>query len=721
MKRIRNIAIGGIQTKIFNLILTTVLLMALISGIVFIYHSRMLSELATESGQKQTQAFGDTTASVMDEVITTTMGRSNRAEAQLVDDMFKEAANRVSFLADYAEEILTHPDKYSPKPYEGPNPEDDGYWTAKVIYADGVNADDPAVASRVGLLANLSEVMISLCPSTGAANAYIAIPEGVHLSVSDNSSSWFENGQVSSYDPRTRTWYQQAVEEGGLTFTDGGWDANTGAYCVECAKPVYGPDGSLEAVVGTDVYLYRIQQVLQDSATEGGYQLFVNGKGRAVLGPQAQLFPMVLSDRMADLRESRNKLIAQVVSEALAGHDTGVLTGDLYNGSYYIAASPIETTGWVLVSAYSKEIVNRPAVLLKEKNSEIQAEAAQIYREKTGKSRLTAVILLLLTVAAMLAGALILGKRIVKPLNTITERISELREGNMEFKMDDAYRTGDEVEELAQSFATISHKTVQYVETVKQVTAEKERIGAELALANQIQAAMLPHIVPAFPDRTDFDIIGSMKPAKEVGGDFYDYFLIDDDHLCMVMADVSGKGVPAALFMMASKIILQSVAKLGASPAQALAKTNEAICSNNEAEMFVTVWLGILELSTGKLTAANAGHEYPVFKMPGEPFKMYKDKHGFVIGGMEGVSYTEYEVFLKPGSKIFVYTDGVPEATDENQVLFGTERMIEALNAKPDLAPAETLDNIHEAVDAFVGDAEQFDDLTMMCLEYKGK
>ena len=320
----------------------------------------------------------------------------------------------------------------------------------------------------------------------------------------------------------------------------------------------------------------------------------------------------------------------------------------------------------------------------------------------------------------MLASALTVSKRIVRPLNTITKRISELSESNLEFKMEDAYRTGDEIEELAESFAAISHKTVLYMDKVKKVTAEKERIGAELSLATDIQAAMLPHIVPAFPDRTDFDIIGSMDPAKEVGGDFYDYYLIDDDHLCMVIADVSGKGVPAALFMMASKIILQSVAMLGRSPAEILAKTNEAICSNNEAQMFVTVWLGILELSTGKLTAANAGHEYPAFKRPDGSFELFKDKHGFVIGGMEGARYREYEVQMEPGSKLFVYTDGVPEATSAEKELFGTQRMLDALNAAPDVAPQQALKNVRRAVDGFVRDAEQFDDLTMLCMEYKG-
>ncbi len=249
---------------------------------------------------------------------------------------------------------------------------------------------------------------------------------------------------------------------------------------------------------------------------------------------------------------------------------------------------------------------------------------------------------------------------------------------------------------------------------------ESSRIETELTLASNIQADMVPNIYPAFPDRDEFDIYATMDPAKEVGGDFYDFFLIDSDHLCMVMADVSGKGVPAALFMMASKIILANNAMIGKSPAQILTDTNDAICSNNREEMFVTVWLGILEISTGKLTAANAGHEYPVVKHAGGKFEIFKDKHGFVIGGMAGAKYKEYEMTLEPGARLFLYTDGVPEATNGNNELFGMDRVLGALNENVDAGTVEMLKTVRRSVDEFVKEAEQFDDLTMLGFEYKG-
>ena len=258
------------------------------------------------------------------------------------------------------------------------------------------------------------------------------------------------------------------------------------------------------------------------------------------------------------------------------------------------------------------------------------------------------------------------------------------------------------------------------VEKKHREKAERDRVAGELHMANQIQTGVLPHEFPPFPERKEFELYATMDPAREVGGDFYDFFLTDDDHLCLVIADVSGKGIPASLFMMNTKAILKTYAMGDNSPAEVLEKTNNDICSNNIMEMFVTVWLGILEISTGKLTAANAGHEYPVLGHIGEEFSLLKDKHGFVVGGMDGVKYKDYELQLKPGDRLFVYTDGVPEATSLAEEMFGTDRMIDALNTDKYAPVEEMLRNVRRAVTEFTPGAEPFDDLTMLAMEYNG-
>ena len=249
---------------------------------------------------------------------------------------------------------------------------------------------------------------------------------------------------------------------------------------------------------------------------------------------------------------------------------------------------------------------------------------------------------------------------------------------------------------------------------------EQELIVRDLTMAREIQGSALPHTFPPFPERQEIDLFASMNPARDVGGDFYDYFFIDEDHLCLLIADVSGKGIPAAMFMMVAKRILEDSARLEHSVSEILEKTNGALYDSDQLKMFVTVWLGILELSTGRLTAANAGHEYPVLQREGGRFELLKDRHGFVIGGLPGIRYLEYQVTMRPGDKLFVYTDGLPEATAAGGEMFGTERMVEALNACPDGTPEEILRHVADTVDAFVGDAEQFDDLTMLCLTYRG-
>ena len=719
MKKFKNLVIGGIENKIFNLILATILLVSAAFVAVTLYHQRMLTGLVEETSSRQREAIGAITDNVMEQVVDSSMDRTTELEALIINELFNGLKTRVEMLGDYAGKLFAAPEEAPRAAFEGPDLRKDGKVTAQMILAEGVREE--TVADRMGLAANMSDMMISLYGvSEGINSCFIALPEGALLVVDDRSASKFdERGNPVSFNPQIRPWYKLVVEKEGLIFTDVMVDAFTGEIGIVCAMPVY-VDGRLEAVVGADLFLTSMQEQVQNSEENGSFVCIVNQNGHVVFSPRSEGLLKVVPQNLAqDIRESENEELAGLVEDALQGK-TDVRTVGLVDGSYYMMGAPMETVGWAILSALREDVAAQPTVLLQDSYRQIEADAQTLYLGESGKSSRMILILMILLLALLGGSAIFLGKRIVKPLNTIITRISELREGNLEFQMEDTYKTGDEIEVLAESFVRISHKTVQYVDEVRRVTAEKERIGTELHMANQIQESMLPSIFPAFPDRPEFDIYATMNPAKEVGGDFYDFFLIDEDHLCLVMADVSGKGVPAALFMMVSKVIVQSCAMLGKSAAEILAKTNEALCSNNQVEMFVTIWLGILEISTGRLTAANAGHEYPISRDPGGNFHVYKDKHGFVVGGMSGVKYKEYEIQMEPGSKLFLYTDGVPEATDEAEKMYGMDRLVEALNREPEASPVTLLKNVREDVDSFVDEAEQFDDMTMMCLEYRG-
>ena len=254
----------------------------------------------------------------------------------------------------------------------------------------------------------------------------------------------------------------------------------------------------------------------------------------------------------------------------------------------------------------------------------------------------------------------------------------------------------------------------------KAETEKTERLATELNLASNIQTNVLPNIFPVFPERREFTLHASMTPAKEVGGDFYDFFFIDDDHIALVMADVSGKGIPAALFMMVARTLIKNRTMLGGSPSEILYDVNNQLCEGNVAELFVTVWLGILQISTGKGVSANAGHEHPVIRRSGDEFSLVVYRHSPAVAAMEGMKFKEHEFELRPGDSIFVYTDGVAEATNSANELLGTDRMLDALNKDPEAMPEQVLANVMEGIDEFVQGAEQFDDITMLCLKYFG-
>ena len=350
----------------------------------------------------------------------------------------------------------------------------------------------------------------------------------------------------------------------------------------------------------------------------------------------------------------------------------------------------------------------------------IQRPINEIYKARRPYLITIVISTIVLVLLASAFAVFFMKRKFIAPIRKVSFEATRFAHENKKGKELGHISSFEEIANLARSIDTMETDMVNYIENLTAVTAEKERIGTELSLASAIQTSSIPNTFPAFPNRTDFDIYASMDPAKEVGGDFYNFFLIDDDHLAMVIGDVSGKGIPAALFMMVSNILTSVRTQTGGTPARILEFVNEKICERNKLDMFVSIWLGILELSTGKLVASNAGHEYPAIMHAGGSFELFRDRHGLVVGGMEGATYKDYEIQLSPGDKLFVYTDGVPEATDAENKMFGTDRMLAALNLEPDAGPEKVLGNVRSAVDAFVKDAQQFDDLTMLCMQYKG-
>ena len=341
---------------------------------------------------------------------------------------------------------------------------------------------------------------------------------------------------------------------------------------------------------------------------------------------------------------------------------------------------------------------------------------------RRGYSKNIIYALLLVTVVAIITEGVYLNRKLLLPVQQITGEATRFARENVtaKEKLTATIRGSDEIGQLAASIDQMEEQIVRYVDHLQEVTAERERISAELSIAKEIQENMLPRTFPPFPDKKSFSIYATMNPAKEVGGDFYDFFLIDENHLALVIADVSGKGIPAALFMAKAKSLIKNRSMTGDSPGEVMYFVNNQLCDGNKAEMFVTAWLAVLELSTGKGIAVNAGHEHPAIRRKDGAYELSIYRHSLALAAMEDVPFREHSFELHPGDSLFVYTDGVTEATDSRNVLFGTGRMLEALNHDPDAEPEELLQEMKASVDEFVGDAPQFDDMTMLSLKYRG-
>lgn len=317
----------------------------------------------------------------------------------------------------------------------------------------------------------------------------------------------------------------------------------------------------------------------------------------------------------------------------------------------------------------------------------------------------------MLVFAALFANIFVLIKNlVVRNIRKINESLAQITDGNLNVVVD--VRDNEE-------FASLSDDINSTVATLKNYIDEASaRFDKDLEIAKKIQHSALPSVFPPYPNRKDFSIFASMDAAKEVGGDFYDFYLLDENHLAFLVADVSGKGIPGAMFMMTSKTLIKSYAESGLAVNDIFTQVNAQLCENNEADMFVTAWMGILNLESGLVRYANAGHNPPLVRHKDGSYEYLKGRANFVLAGMEGLRYKEQQLQLQPGDEIYLYTDGVTEAHDSNKQLFGEERLRASLNETAGMTTDEICKKVKKDVDVFQGEAEQFDDITMLCIHW---
>lgn len=508
---------------------------------------------------------------------------------------------------------------------------------------------------------------------------------------------------IETYEARTQDYFVKPLETGEIFISPVYEDSFGKGSMITVSLPIT-VNGEVSAVFAADILVENLKNgVLLSAVGDVG--------GAMLLGSDGEL--LCSSDALPDsVIAAQSELGASV-----ATNNAGLLTVEDGEDTYYVVYAPVPTTGWTLAMSVSRAQVIAPAL---QAGQEIEALTDELLAQLDNTIYAVAIgmlALLLISLVLMFFIVKRVCRSISHPIIELADEVNTIGEGQLDFK--NSLHTGDEIELLGNSFEKMTVSLKQYIENLTAVTAEKERIGAELDVATTIQASMLPCIFPAFPEHDEFSLYASMNPAKEVGGDFYDMFLVDEDHLALVIADVSGKGVPAALFMVIAKTLIKNSTQSGLSPQEVFTKVNLQLCENNEAQMFVTAWMGIMEISTGKMTCVSAGHEYPAIRRAGGSFELLRDSHGFVLAGLEFSQYEQYEMQLNHGDTLFVYTDGVPEATNFQDELLGEERMLVALNENPSAEPDEILEQVKTHIGKFVGDAPQFDDITMLCIKMK--
>ena len=715
---------GGLRRKLFLLCSMLVITASLAFAVIGILQLRASMRVAAETNASQNAAIKQRSQETTTRLTNEDMLNTITLTAQNADGEFWTMKHDFTMLALMVQDIFEHPDKYGEREVFPPDPANAGKYALQLIFSNKEAANDPKTRILVRKLANLEPMMAEIVHGNTdyTRECYISLPNGATLAMDKDSDAKFdEKGNIYPFDPTVRPWYLKAVEERKFCFTLAVHSYFRELPEIEYSYPIY-VEGKLVAVLQGSTKLSVLQNFISDVGVgENGFSIMVSDEGHLVYSPRKSGELEMINDMSTDIRNTGNATLTALIYQAL-NQESGLGNVQIDGEKYYAAYAPMSSLGWTLITFVSESELKRPTDDLLADVDEISARAGEQYRRNFRRSSLLLLAVVILLIVNASLAAISLSGKITNPIHVMTQRIEDVTGEQFVFKMDDVYRTGDEIEILANTFANLSDQMKGYIRNILSMTAEKERVRTELALATRIQADMLPNKFPAFPDRQEFHVFASMTPAMEVGGDFYDFFFVDEDRLALVIADVSGKGIPAAMFMMMAKNMIQNQAASGRSPQEVIETVNQLICENNKENMFVTVWFGILDLRSGILTAVNAGHEYPILKTPNGAFEVVREEaHCFLIGATRKMKYKEYELRLEPGGKVFVCTDGVTEAQNNDKELFGRDRTVRALNSAMNEPPEGILRAVEKAVADFVGEAKQFDDLTMLCIEYIGK
>ena len=710
-----------IGRKITKLLLSMVFLAMLLMGIVSIWSLYSMKDISADTSKE----LGKTAAEDAEEALENMAGEQLQAiaveKADYIEEKFGAVTACLHGIAGQAEKIYADLDNYPDRTVSPPKVGETAIAT-QLLCSEKLQVPTEEETKELLKLGNIQDMLLQYnANSEMISSTYVATETGWMIQADYISYTKFEEGSEtpSFYEANTRQWYQRAKQAGSgeVVYTDVIKDIHEGGDCIVCAQPVY-HNGQIVAVAGVGSYLETVNEAVWNTTIgEKGYAFLLNEKGQVMVSLMKEGETAAYAEENVDLRMSKNQELAHMAKDMVAGK-TGMGKLFIDGREVYLAYAPLKNLGWSFVTVMDVEEVVAPAKESQNMILQLTKNAAQI--QDGAIRRMLMLFMAMVAAVAVLIGiisTLFTGK-ITGPIRRLTNEVAKIDGGNLNYRIDIA--TGDEIEDLGNAFNHMTDQIRQYIQRLNSVMAEKERIRTEIQVASQLQADMLPNAKNAYEDRDEFSLYAIMTPAKGVGGDFYDFFLLDDDHLALIMADVSGKGVPAALFMVVSRTLLRSHIVNGVPLNQAVEKVNDSLCKNNKNGMFVTAWIGVLTISTGKLTFVNAGHCRPLIRQADGTCTYETAISGLVLAGMEETKYRQSEIRFNQGDTIFLYTDGVTEATDSQNNLYGERRLEQLMKVIKQQEPKDILFEVWKDVNRFQGEADQFDDITMLALRYNG-
>ena len=651
--------------------------------------------------------------------------------------MLDNVAGDTKILAQNMEDILSAPQNYLPKELIHPQSLEDG-WALSLALTPSAVDNLENLRGKIAIAANIQNNLKNIALSYDVAcSAYVAFEDGFDIVLdtdkSDMRAHYFDNPKpYREFNFKNRAWYTNAKEKNDLCFSGTMLNASSSDPIVVCSAPI-NVDGKFVGVSAMGFFVKDIAMFFANTSIgKSGFWFLMNNQGQVIVSAKND-GDLSVQKGFPDLRKTSEQSLAVVeekiahgeknlslplVAERMSRGEKGLMLVTLNDEEYFLAFEPLRNVDWSFGALIKVSEVTAPADAVA-KSIDSQTND---FISSTESFSLKLLPLMAIAFIILLAAVSILSKRvtksIVKPIHKLADGVREISGGNLDKKLE--IHTGDEIEHLATCFNAMTDELKVYMANLAKETAENERISTELNVATNIQQSMLPH---DFPSRADFEIFATMHAAKEVGGDFYDFYLIDENHLVITIADVSGKGVPAALFMAISKTILQNFALSMKTPddfSAVMTLANQQLCKNNDEMLFVTVFMGMLDLQTGEFAYVNGGHNAPLVCRENK-FEYLDVGKSCMLGIDEDMPFPQKKIKLAAGDMIFLYTDGVTEAMNVNGKLFGENYLREVLNGENKSESLEILlENMRKAIKIHAGDAEQSDDITMLALKWNG-